>query len=91
MKKLYFLLAAGMFWIGSHSAGLADDSNPQASPPSNEELQAEKAPPPVVADRYLRGRIDDVERRLSQLEDEIRFLEDRTRSLDRRIDDLNRR
>lgn len=40
---------------------------------------------------YLRDRINELERRVSQLEQDIRFFEDETRSLDRRIDDLRQR
>ena len=61
-----------------------------------EEEGAQQKPKPQasitrpVEPAELSNRIDDLERRMSQIENDLRFLDERTRNIDRRVDDLRR-
>ena len=90
--RLFFVAAALAFLVGYGQGILWASDFPQDA--LQEETLEENLEEKVIqpsGETFLRNRIENLERQVSQLKEQIRFLEDRTRNLDRRVDDLRRR
>lgn len=87
MKRAFLFFAGLLIFSGLGSSGLRGEepskgrNEGSVQPPKSEIIH-------LFGETYLRDRINDLERRFSELERDIRFLEDQTRNLDRRLDDL---
>lgn len=98
MRQLLFILMGLAFFVSPGKAALQAETVPEESfdegipvePESKQRPAPQKGVQPV-GDTFLRDRVNDLERKVSQLEEEIGFLDERTRSLDREVDDLGRR
>ncbi|MBI4115686.1 MAG: hypothetical protein HY447_03820 [Candidatus Omnitrophica bacterium] len=87
MKRIVpFLL--GLVFVGGFSfKGIAEEEYPTKRPAAVAQKSGGEAIH-VTDQAFLRNRVENLERRLTQLEGDLRFMEERTRSLDRRINDL---
>lgn len=86
MKKSFLVFGGLLIGLGLGSGFLrgAEPSEGRTGETKREVIRP-------LGETYLRDRINDLERRVSQFEQDIRFLEDETHNLDRRIDDLRQR
>lgn len=83
MVRLFFIFAVCVIFLGFGSRGLIAEE-PSEGTPKQEIFRP-------MTETYLKDRINELERRVSELEQDVRFLEDKTNNLDRRVDDLRQR